>query len=194
VAPTADSELSSVLAGEPAGDPKAVSALSAGLLAKAPGPCAARIAHDEIDPVAVANPFERDRPAAVLERVGDQVVESLRDAEWIDVRHGVAATPADRDPPTRVRCAHAPALAGGDRKHSRFNGPAAEIDAPAVDLAIEVAKGGEREFERVGAVRTRRPGSERQRLERPSQLVETLVERAAPPALDHAAAHNDERH
>jgi hypothetical protein len=171
-----------------------VSTAWVGVFSKALGRDAAGVANDEIDPVAVAIAFERDRPAPVLERVGDQVVERLRDAERINVGQGVAASPLHRNAAARAGSTHSPALARGDRKHPRLNGPAPELGAPTVHLTIEIAKGSKRELERVWAVWVRRLRGKCERLQWSPQFVQSLVEGAPAPAVYDPGARNHERH
>ena len=102
------------------GDAQAVPAARVGVLAKARTARRARVADDQLDAIAAADALERDLAAAVLERVGDQVVERLRDADRVDVgdaRRRTASGPRSAGPRRGARRASAP------RRRSRASVP-----------------------------------------------------------------------
>ncbi len=131
------------------------------------------------------------RPSSVIGPPPCSSAFAIRLSSACETRSGstsatrVAAAPADRDAPARPGGTYAPALACRDRQHAGLDGTAPELDAPAVHLAVEIPKRRQRELQRIGALRPRWLRGQRKRLERAAELVEALVERAAPPALPH---------
>ena len=143
--------------------------------------------------VAAPGALDRDLAAAVLERVRDQVVERLRDADRVDVGELVAAASSGRRSAapraaTRARQRSAAAIAsirrldrpaaqlGAARRSPRGRGRAARPAPARADRAAVAALG---------------LGGEHQRLQRAAELVEALVER--PPAARAADAVADQR-
>ena len=165
-----------------------------GVTAKALDRGRAGVANDEIHAIAVADSLQGDLTTAVLERVRDQVVERLRDARGVDVGDGVAAPPADRDPPAGLGGAHPPALTRGDRKGLGVDRSSAKLDLLPVYLAVEVAKGRQRQLERIRGVGAGRLRGQGEGLQRSADLVEALVERPAAPHLPHPVACDDDSH
>ena len=159
---------------------------------------AARVGDRDAQPPAPAARLDDDRGAAVLDRVDDQVVERLREPGALAQDDRPARSPAQLQRAAAHRRPRPPAPDRGLQQRLEAHRPANRRRRPAVDLAVEPLQRRRRQLHRaVHAVRRADPrarGRQGDRLQRPAQLVERLVQGVAPPPGAQPLSGQDDGH
>ena len=159
---------------------------------------AAGVGDDDPHPPLIRTHVDRDPRAAVLDRVDDQVVERLRELDPVAADERVAGPPAQPQRAAAEAGPRAPAPRGRIEQRPQLDRLGRQPQyRPPVDLAVESLQ--RRRGEPHRALQRRRrvalvDSGEGDRLQRPAQLVQRLVERAAATAGAHPLGGGDGRH
>ena len=146
---------------------------------------AAGVGDRDAQPPVPAARLDDDRGAAVLDRVDDQVVERLREPGALARDDRPARSPAQLQRASAHRRPRLPAPDRGLEQRLEAHRAANRGRRPAVDLAVEPLQRRRRQLHRAStpwaASTARARGRQGDRLQRPAQLVERLVQGVAPP-------------